>query len=70
MQPIYTNSKGEPVVIAEMELPHLLFAMCKLSRSLGDPDLDAFSKDQKTNEVKNMHENVLRRFAEANGEND
>lgn len=63
MQPTYTNSKNEVVVISEMETPHLIFAICKLSRELGSTNLDNFSTDQKKNEVASMHAELCKRSA-------
>ena len=65
MKPTYTNSKGEQVVIADMELTHLLHSLSSNSRCIGAGDVDAITIDQKVNEVKHMHEDILRRFEEA-----
>lgn len=63
MQPTYQNSKGEDVVIAEMETRHLIYAICKHSRALGEGGLDVFTEDQKKNEIKHMHEELEKRAA-------
>ena len=71
MQPTYTNSKGQQVVIADMELPHLLFSLASNSRCIGIGDISDITIEQKTNEVKHMQADILRRFAEAkSGKND
>ena len=67
MTPVYINSKGESVVISEMELSHLLYALVKNAKTLGAGGLDEIVVSQKTNEVKYMREDVLRRFADLSG---
>jgi len=64
MTPVYINSKGESVVIAEMELSHLLYALVKNAKTLGKGGLNEIVVSQKTNEIKYMREDVLRRFAD------
>ena len=65
MQPTYTNSKGQQVVIADMELAHLLNSLSANARCIGIGDIDAITIDQKVNEVKHMHADILRRFEDA-----
>lgn len=64
MLEVYINSKGEETKISEMQLRHLLFTIAKNSRAIGQSDTSEIKRE----EVKAMHEEVLRRFAELSKE--
>ena len=69
MTPIYLNSKDEEIVIADMELPHLLFSLAANARVIGKGEEEVMVIKRKQAEVKHMHADVLRRFSEARGDN-
>lgn len=57
----YQNSKGETVELADMETRHIIYAMCKNARAIGSGELDAFTQDQKENEIKGMQNTLEER---------
>ena len=64
METTYINSKGEAIEISTIELPHLLFAIAKNSRFIGENKEGDESKARRETEVKAMHQEVLKRFGE------
>ena len=64
MQTIYLNSKNEEVEMKEMHTPHLLYSIAKNSRELGAGLYLTEERERKEKEIKGMHHEVMRRFAE------
>lgn len=68
MENIYINSKGEEVKISEMLTPHLLYSIAKNSRLIGSRGSSIDRRERREAEVKGMHHEVMKRFAELSEE--